>query len=383
MASLSPAKRWVVICSPVSGKKQGRSVVEEQLIPKWKEVAPGLDVGVIYTEYFQHAVEIAREHGSRDCGVVAVGGDGTIHEVIDGLEAKGVLSETPLAMLSQGTMNFYSVTAGLVGAAELPSLLASNSLRPSSLMRVSDNVGLKSVSFEALHIGRMAYRVCMGAREWRFTLGPMFGIFLNLIAGNALPQCFYHSGTLVLHPSDGSPVVKQRGNFFWIIATHRNPYNGCVGQQLWVSYMTLETFPGFGRMMEFFKPPMEHCAGLAYCFGEHHAVKSFEFVNDSASTGLVLDGDACAAGKTVSVEDAPQALRLVAPEAPKRLSDEYYDVPMLSSAAKAWLEAHPAPPGVHSLSPAPPPKPSPVLRLLWRAALLAAIVALVKRRRQS
>merc|ERR1719223_1358457 len=94
-------------------------------------------------------------------------------------------------------MNFYSITAGLVGAIELPSLIASNSLRSSSLLRVSDDVGLKSMSFEALHIGRMAYRVCMGAREWRFILGPMFGIFLNLIADNALPQCFCQSGTLV------------------------------------------------------------------------------------------------------------------------------------------------------------------------------------------
>lgn len=36
--------------------------------------------------------------------------------------------------------------------------------------------------------GRMPYRVCKGASEWRFTLGPMFGIFANLIVTNLLPK---------------------------------------------------------------------------------------------------------------------------------------------------------------------------------------------------
>jgi limonene-1,2-epoxide hydrolase len=223
---LAAPSRWVVICSPVSGKKEGRNVVEQQLLPTWKKVAPGVDLNVVYTERFQHAMELAQQYGSKDCGIVAVGGDGTIHEVIYGLDSKGVLAETPLAVLSQGTMNFYSITAGLPGPAELPGLVSSNSLRAASLIRVSDGGELNSIAFEALHIGRMPYRVCKGAADFRFTLGPMFGIFANLIACNAVASLFCQSGVLSLHPADGSKTVRKIANFFWIVASHRNPYNG-------------------------------------------------------------------------------------------------------------------------------------------------------------
>jgi hypothetical protein len=121
--------------------------------------------------------------------------------------------------------------------------------------------------------------------------------------------------------------------------------------------MTLDKFPGFSRMMEFFKPPMEHFNGLAYSFEEHHKVREFEFVNDAGWTGVVLDGDPYAAGKIVSVRDVPRAVRLVAPpEFLKRLPAEYYSTPPVTEAAQEWLAAHPPPEGTHTVVSVPTPR---------------------------
>lgn len=90
----APAARWVVICSPVSGSGQAAQVVQSELMPAWSCDAPALTV--VHTEHHGHAMALAEHWGSADCGLIAVGGDGTIHEVLQGLQNKGVLQCTPV-----------------------------------------------------------------------------------------------------------------------------------------------------------------------------------------------------------------------------------------------------------------------------------------------
>ena len=118
------------------------------------------------TESKGHATELAKQYGSADCGLVAVGGDGTIHEVMDGLIEKRCSGrDTALGLLSQGTMNFYAISGGLACASELPKLIASDSFRQSSLMSVKDSEGLvDTMCFEALYFG-VGYKPAKGAQE--------------------------------------------------------------------------------------------------------------------------------------------------------------------------------------------------------------------------
>ncbi len=66
----------------------------------------GLDVEVLNTEYPNHATELAGECGERL--VIAVGGDGTINEVVNGLHREATLGILPL-----GTANVLARELGL------------------------------------------------------------------------------------------------------------------------------------------------------------------------------------------------------------------------------------------------------------------------------
>lgn len=75
--------KYRIIANPVSGRGAG-----EQAIPVVQELlrAQGLDFGIVRTERPWHAAELAEQAVREGCGVVvAVGGDGTANEVLNGL----------------------------------------------------------------------------------------------------------------------------------------------------------------------------------------------------------------------------------------------------------------------------------------------------------
>ncbi len=343
---------WTVICCPVAGKKKGKETVENEFLPAFREtLGENVPVEVVLTESKGHATELAKKYGSADNGLIAVGGDGTIHEVMDGLIEKGVLAETPLGLLSQGTMNFYAISGGLASASELPKLIAAGSTRQSSLMRVKDAKGMvDTMCFEALYFG-VGYKPAKGAQEWRNScMGPMFGIMKNLVVANMFPKSTAVSGKLRLWPSDGGDVVEMNDTFFWIVVTQRSPYNGALCEDMWVSLLPLADFPGFGRMMNFFGPPMELFSGMAHAFQSHHRVKKFEWTQDEkcGPIGVCLDGDPTDASNSITVEHVKGAWKIVAEETyPERVPGHMTKVGATTTCAKKWLEANPPPEGVY------------------------------------
>jgi len=368
---------WVVICSPVSGGKVGKKVVEEILLPGFEKQGDAPVVEVNFTQFARHAVKLTKNavevHGASRIGIVVVGGDGTIHEVLTGLHEKGALSQVPVAIVSQGTLNFFAVTAGLPEASKIPRFIASSSTRLNSLMHLQDISGIvNEVSFEAIHFGRMAFNVCKAAEDWRFSPGgPMAGIFKEIIAGNAAPSMYCDKGTLTLRLSSGK-TKEITDSFFWIIVTHRNPYNGIVGEEMWVSVMPLSEHPGFATMMEFFEPPMGHFQGTKYTFGQHYACEAAElFVSDSRVKGvaLVLDGSPFAAGYRLRVENHRKALTIVADEQPPTKIDEKFmkKSQRVTRAAQAFLNKHPPSEKLY------PPQAKQETNSLARAALGVAL----------
>jgi YegS/Rv2252/BmrU family lipid kinase len=75
----------------------------------------GADFDVVMTEGPHHAVDLSRQAVADDCRViVAVGGDGTMHEVVNGLAAQGeVPADLVLGMVCCGTGSDFARTVGL------------------------------------------------------------------------------------------------------------------------------------------------------------------------------------------------------------------------------------------------------------------------------
>lgn len=91
----------IFIVNPQSGNGAGKNNGEklEQLLPKLN-----VDYEIIYTKYPRHASEIAAQYTVEDhCDLIAVGGDGTLNEVLNGVQ-KGVT----MGLLPSGSGNdFY------------------------------------------------------------------------------------------------------------------------------------------------------------------------------------------------------------------------------------------------------------------------------------
>lgn len=108
--------KWLMIVNPSSASNAtaGTWIESKRIL-----MAGGLDVDDIQTEYKGHAIKIAEEAAAK--GVrrfIAVGGDGTVHEVMTGLlrhsDATGArLGEFTLAVLPYGTGNDWIRTAGV------------------------------------------------------------------------------------------------------------------------------------------------------------------------------------------------------------------------------------------------------------------------------
>ena len=96
--------KYVFIENPIAGTKQKQLLFKEvQSAFRWNDSA---EMIIEETRYKGHAKEIAAEYAEKygaDCVIVTCGGDGTVHEVANGLAG----TETPLMILPFGTGNDF------------------------------------------------------------------------------------------------------------------------------------------------------------------------------------------------------------------------------------------------------------------------------------
>lgn len=107
------SKRFVLICNPYGGKKTGRDLVTNVLLPICN--ANKVCVDVLYTKKYLHAAEMGECLDlDRYDGILIVSGDGLIHEFINGLAKRGSSTEEfqtlaskfpPIGIIPGGTCN--------------------------------------------------------------------------------------------------------------------------------------------------------------------------------------------------------------------------------------------------------------------------------------
>jgi diacylglycerol kinase (ATP) len=113
----------VFVVNPASGNGAAGKTWERT---RELAAARGLDGDALITEAPGHAVELAR--GAAESGarlVVAVGGDGTINEIVNGLLAAGT-SEVELAVVPRGTGDDFARTFGIPTDVESALAVAAN-----------------------------------------------------------------------------------------------------------------------------------------------------------------------------------------------------------------------------------------------------------------
>ncbi|MFC1618611.1 diacylglycerol/lipid kinase family protein [Candidatus Neomarinimicrobiota bacterium] len=98
-------KRLYLVVNPQGGKKNGKAVLSE-VKPRFE--AAGIDITIRETEHVGHAREIVQEVDFKDLdGLCAIGGDGTMHEIINGMLSRPDKLTLPLGQIPAGTGNSF------------------------------------------------------------------------------------------------------------------------------------------------------------------------------------------------------------------------------------------------------------------------------------
>jgi diacylglycerol kinase (ATP) len=177
----SPKDRFFAIVNPAAGGGKSAKLAGPALA---RLRAKGLHIDVIASTGPGHAVQLAREAYSQGYRrFLAVGGDGTAHEILNGVFARNPAAERiALGFLPLGTGNSFLRDFTKHGAEASLDALFANRTRPVDLVRLTHASG-EIYSFNILSIG---FTADVGALTNRVLkplghLGYLFGVFVGLV----------------------------------------------------------------------------------------------------------------------------------------------------------------------------------------------------------
>ena len=129
------AQRLVVVVNPRGGTQRGLAVLE---LVKPTFAAARIELDVRVTQRPGHAREIARTLDlSGVDGLCAIGGDGTIHEVADGLMQRGEPISVPLGIIPAGTGNTLAQHLRCKDPLEAARRIVAGETQPLDVVRVT------------------------------------------------------------------------------------------------------------------------------------------------------------------------------------------------------------------------------------------------------
>jgi diacylglycerol kinase (ATP) len=174
-------KRFFAIVNPAAGGGRSSKLAGPALA-RLRE--GGLGIDVIASTGPGHAVELASEafkQGYRH--FIAVGGDGTAHEILNGVfRGGGAKERVSLGLLPLGTGNSFLRDFSKEGAdASLQALLAGRK-RPVDLLRLTHAAG-ETYSFNLLSVGFTADVAALTNRRFKplGQFGYLLGVFIRVV----------------------------------------------------------------------------------------------------------------------------------------------------------------------------------------------------------
>lgn len=170
-------KKLYVLVNPVGGVKAGTAMLEEMVLPKFREA--GIEAVVHETQYAGHAGVLAHQ---LDCdgvdGIVIIGGDGTLHEAVNGMLQRPPESRVPLGIIPGGSGNSVMTDFSADGSVTVEAAVQAIIGGCAPHVDVNKVVYGPNVAVDMRHsinvVGWTADQ-CMGAINidgWRSLLGP-------------------------------------------------------------------------------------------------------------------------------------------------------------------------------------------------------------------
>ncbi|HXM66307.1 MAG TPA: diacylglycerol kinase family protein [Candidatus Acidoferrum sp.] len=171
---------YLAIVNPAAGGGRGRKMLDSAL---QRLRAGGLEVDVAETEGSGDATRIAREaYGRGQTEFIAVGGDGTAYEIVNGLFPQASAGERPtLGFLPLGTGNSFLRDFSDRGLEHAIEALLAGRAQPCDVLRLRHRGGVLHY-INLLSVGFPADVATLRARRFssRGEFGYMISIFLGL-----------------------------------------------------------------------------------------------------------------------------------------------------------------------------------------------------------
>jgi YegS/Rv2252/BmrU family lipid kinase len=128
-------KRFVVLVNPRGGTRRGIAILDE-VRPVF--AAAGAELDVHRTAGPGHATSLARTLDLSHCdGLCVIGGDGTIHEVVNGLRQRSEPAVTPLGLIPGGTGNSLVLHLGYTAPREAARRILAGQTQAVDIARVT------------------------------------------------------------------------------------------------------------------------------------------------------------------------------------------------------------------------------------------------------
>ena len=130
-------KKYYLLVNPKGGHKRGLEIYE-----KVKHIfsSAGTNITVLHTEYAGHAFDFANtlDFVGYD-GLCAIGGDGTMYELINGMLKRNDNLKIPIGLITGGTGNSFMYDVDCLDPIDAAKRIVQHNLRPLDIAKVNAN----------------------------------------------------------------------------------------------------------------------------------------------------------------------------------------------------------------------------------------------------
>jgi len=130
-------KKYYLLINPKGGHKKGLEIFEK-VKPVFLDSK--VDLTVLHTEYAGHAFDYANtlDFTNYD-GLCAIGGDGTMYEMINGMLKRNDEKTIPIGLITGGTGNSFMYDVNCIDPVEAAERIVKYNLRPLDIAKVNAN----------------------------------------------------------------------------------------------------------------------------------------------------------------------------------------------------------------------------------------------------